>query len=84
MSYRIFVDSFETGFADLKRKQMGDKELVLRIAKREKRYSTFEMTQTLMNTLQELEREGHFRIDTESVGYPWVALVFPAAGEGEE
>jgi len=80
MSYRIFIDSFETSFADLKRKQQGDKELVLRIARREKRYSTFEMTQRLMLTLQELEREGHFRIDT-SVGYPWVALVFPEAGE---
>lgn len=82
MSYRVFVDSFETSFADLKRKQMGDKEMVLRIAKRERRYSTFEMTQPLMNTLQELEREGHFRIDT-SVCYPWVALVFPQPKEGE-
>ena len=79
MTYRIFIDSFETDFADLKRQQMGDKELVLKIAKRCKRYSAFEMTQPLMNTLLALERDGCFRIDTETPSYPWVDLVFPAA-----
>lgn len=81
MSYRIHIDSFETDFADLKRKQMRDKDLVLQIAKRCKRYSAFEMTQALMLTLQELERDGHFRIDVENSTYPWVDLVFPAPPE---
>lgn len=77
--YAIHIDSFETGFADIPKKKQGDDALVLEVAKREKRFSCFEMTGKMMDTLKRLEAAGHFKIDTESVGYPWTLLVFPQA-----
>ena len=80
MTYRIYVDSFETAFSDLKPRQWRDKKVVLEIAKREKRFSAFEMNQPLFETLRELEAEGHFHINNVTP-YPWTALVFPATTE---
>ena len=76
-SHGVHIDSFTTGFEDLTKRQRCDDAIVLEVARREKRYSTFEMDQPLMDTLKRLEAKGHFKLDHENIGYPWVLLVFP-------
>lgn len=81
MARALHIDYFGSDLGDIPKSKRGDDAIVLAAAKRSGRFSCFEMTQPLMDTLKRLEAAGHFKIDTESVSYPWVLLVFPKQGE---
>lgn len=65
--FRAFIDTFES---PLSKKDHANSDVVLHeIRVGGGRFSTFEMTQTLMNTLNRLEKEGKIK-DTKG-SYPW-------------
>lgn len=65
---RIFIDTF-SAFDELPKKYWGDDNTVLEMLKKVGRVSTFEMNQTLMNTLNRLVAKG--KITDLKSGYPW-------------
>lgn len=67
-SGRVFIDTFSS-MDDLPKKYWGDEMSVLEVLRVTRRVSTFEMNQTLMDTLNRLEAKG--LITDLKGGYPW-------------
>jgi len=64
----MFIDTF-SAFDDLPKKYWDDDNTVFDMLKQVGRVSTFEMNQTLMDTLKRLEAKG--KIKDKKAGYPW-------------
>jgi hypothetical protein len=78
MARRIFIDRFSS-LDDLPKKQYGDEMAVLRALAGPQRFSCFEMTQSLFNTIKRLEEKGYLSIDN-TTPYPWTSTPLTDAG----
>ncbi len=83
---RIFIDRFSS-IDHLTKRDLADDDVVMRALHSTPRVSTFEMSENIgvRNAIERLERAGKIIMDTESVGYPWIAIKFvdaPTEGKG--
>lgn len=76
---RVFIDQFSS-LDDLPKKLYGDDMAVLKALSVSQRFSCFEMTGKLFNTIKRLEQNGFLRIDN-TTPYPWTNTPLTAAGK---
>lgn len=79
-NHGIHVCSFDTGLADLKRKEQRDPALVLNHLAQSGKFSNFEATdnQTIARTVQSLIDDGYMATTPKT--YPWTEVKLTAKG----
>ena len=75
----LYVDCF-SALDDLPKKNYGDEMAVLSALAGPQRFSSFEMTQKLFNTIKRLEEMGFLTIEKDTP-YPWTNTPLTEAGK---